>query len=80
MFRGAGDSAGKCIFNLLKAFNLCERKSVVKKITIVTTRVDEGSGDSGGNGKNKSATDAPEVTNVVMAGTREGGNLFEKVS
>ena len=47
MFRGAGDSAGKCILNLLKAFNLCERKSVVKRVAIVKTRVDEGSDDSG---------------------------------
>ena len=30
MFRGAGDSAGMCIFNFLKAFNLRERKSVIK--------------------------------------------------
>ena len=35
MFRGASDSAGKCIFNLLKAFNLHERKSVVKRVTII---------------------------------------------
>ena len=34
MYRGAGNSAGKCILNMLKAFNLCERKSVVKRITI----------------------------------------------
>ena len=67
MFRGAGDSAGKCVFNLLKAFNLCERKSVVKRITIVKTTVNEGSGDSGGSSKVKSVTDATEVTNVVMA-------------
>ena len=30
ILRDANDSAGICIFNLLKAFNLCERKSVVK--------------------------------------------------
>ena len=66
MFRGASDSAGKCIFNLLKAFNLCERKSVVKRVTIAKTRVDEGSGDSGSSGKVTSVTDAMEVTNVVM--------------
>ena len=48
MFRGATDSAGKSILNLLKAFNLCDRKSMVKRVTIVKTRVDEGSGDSGG--------------------------------
>ena len=41
---------GKCILNLFKAFNLCERKSIVKRIAIVKTRVDEGSGDSGGSG------------------------------
>ena len=67
MFSGAGDSAGKCVFNLLKAFNLCERKSVVKRITIVKTRVNEGSGDSGGSDKVKSVTDATQVTNVVVA-------------
>ena len=69
---------GKCILNLLKAFNLCETKSMLKRITIVKTRVDEGSGDSGSSGKVKSVTDATEVTNVVMAGTRKGGNLFGK--
>ena len=46
MFRGVSDSAGTCICNLLKAFNLHERKSLVKIITIVKTRVDEGSGDN----------------------------------
>ena len=36
MFRGTSDSAGKCIFNLLTAFNLRERKSVVKIVTITS--------------------------------------------
>ena len=76
MFRAASDSAGKCILNLLKAFNLCETKFVVKSITIVKTRVDEGSSDCGAVGKVESVTNATEVTNVVMAGTRKGGNLF----
>ena len=49
-----------------------------KRVTIVKTRVDEESGDSGGSGKVKSVTDATEVTNVVMAGVRKGGNLFGK--
>ena len=78
MFRGESDNAGKCIFNLLKAFNLCERKPVVKRVTIVKTRVDEGSGYSGSSGKVKSVTDAKAVTNVVMAGARKRGNLFGK--
>ena len=30
MFMGASDSTSKSIFNLLKAFNLRERKSVAK--------------------------------------------------
>ena len=38
MFRGASDSAVRYILKLLKAFNLRERKSVVKRITIVKTR------------------------------------------
>ena len=63
-FGGASDSAGNCIFNLLKAFNLFERKSVVKRVTIVMTRVDERSGDSGGSGKVKSVTDVMDVTNL----------------
>ena len=71
MFWGASDSASKCILNLLKAFNLRERKSVVKRVAKVKTRVAEGSGDSGGRGKIKSVTDATEVTNVVMAGARK---------
>ena len=78
MFRGVGDSAGKCIFNLLKAFNLCERKSVVKRITIVKTRVNGEVGDSGGSRKAKSMTDVTEIRNVVMASTKKGGNLFGK--
>ena len=61
-FRGASDSAGKCIFNLLKAFHLHERKSVVKIVTIIKTRVNEGSGDSSGSGKVESVTDTTEVT------------------
>ena len=78
MFRGAADSAGNRIFNLLKAFNLFEKKSVVKRITIVKKRVDEGNDDSGGSDKVKSVTDATAVTNVVMAGAGKGGNLFGK--
>ena len=61
IFRGASDSAGNCIFRLLKAFNLFERNSLVKSV-IVKTRVNEGNGDSGGSGKVKSVTDATEVT------------------
>ena len=55
--------AGKCIFNFLKAFNLCERKSMVKRVTIVKVRVNEGSSDSCGRGKVKSVTDATECGN-----------------
>ena len=76
MFRGAGDSAGKCILNLLKACNLCERKSFVKKITIVKARMDEArSSDSGGSGEVKSVTDPTVVKNVGMACARKGGYL-----
>ena len=66
-----------CFF-LLKAFNLRDRKFMVKRVTLVKTRVDEESGDSSGSGKVKSVTDAMEVMIVVMAGTRKGGNLFRK--
>ena len=38
MFAGVSDSAGKYIFNLLKAYDLCERKSVIKRVTIERTR------------------------------------------
>ena len=78
MFRGASDSAGRCIFNLLKAFNLCERKFVVKRVTIIKKRMNEGSGDSSGSGKVKCVPDTTKVTNVVMAGARKGENLFGK--
>ena len=50
IFRGASTSAGNCILNLLKAFNLFEKKTVAKRVTIVKTRVDKGNGDSGGSG------------------------------
>ena len=50
MFTGAGDSVDKCISNLLKAFNLRERKPVVKIITIIKTKVNKGSSDSSGGG------------------------------
>ena len=78
MFRCASDSVGKCILNLMKALNLCQRKCVVKRVAVVKTRVDEGSGDSGGSGKVERVTEATEVTNVVMAGARKGGHLFGK--
>ena len=78
MFKDASDSAGKCIFNLLNAFSLRERKSVVKIVTTIETRVNEKGGDSGGSCKVKDVTDATEVTNVVMADARKGGNLFGK--
>ena len=78
MFRGAGDSASNGILNLLKALNLCKRKSLVKRITVIKTRVNEGSGDSSCSGKVKSVTNTTEVTSVVMADVRKGGNLFRK--
>ena len=78
MFKGVSDDASKCIFNLLKAFNLRERKSVVKRVAVIKTRVNEGSGDSSSRANFKSVTDATEVANVVMAGARNGGNLFGK--
>ena len=73
MFRGASDSAGKCIFNLLKAYNLLERKSVVERITAIKTTVNEGSGDSSGSDKVKSVTNT-----MVIAGSRKRGNSFGK--
>ena len=76
MFRGAGDNTGKCILNLLKAFNLRERKSVVKRVTIIKTRVNKGSGNSSSGGKVKSVTDTMEVMNVVIAGAKKEGNLL----
>ena len=79
MFRGTSDSTGKCIFNLLKAFNLRDRMSVVKRVTIIKTRMNEGSGDSNSSGKVKSVTDTTEVTNVVMADARKEGNLILKI-
>ena len=78
MFRGASDIAGKYVLNLLKAFNLCERKSVVKKITIIQTRVNKGSGDSSGGGKVNILTDTTEVANVVMAGAIKEEIYLEK--
>ena len=69
MFGGASHSAGKCNFNLLNAFNLRERKSVVKRITIMKTRVNEGSGDC--SGSVKSVMDTAKVTNVVMASAQK---------
>ena len=51
---------------------------MVKRVTLVKTRVDEVNDDSGGSGKVKSVRDMTEVTNVVMAGARKGGNLFGK--
>ena len=49
---------------------------MLKRVAIVKTRVDEGSGDSGGSGKAKSVTNATDVTKVVIAGARKEGNLF----
>ena len=87
MFRGVSDGAGKRIFNLLKACNLRERKSGVKRVTLIKTRVNDGDGDSSCSGKVKNVADTTEATNVadttkatnvVIAGTRNGGKLFEK--
>ena len=68
MFQGRNERAGKCIFNLLNEFNLRERKSVLKRVTVIKTRVYDGSGDSSGSRKDKSMTDTTDVTNMVMAG------------
>ena len=54
-------------WNLLKAFNLSERKSMVKRVAIIKTIVNKGSGDSSGSGEVKNVMDTTEVTNVVMA-------------
>ena len=70
MFKGASDSASKFISNLLKAFNLCERKFMIKRVTVIKTREYEGSDDSSSSGKVKSMTDTTEVTNMVMVGAR----------
>ena len=49
---------------------------MLKRVTVIKTRVNKGSGDSSGGGKVKNVTDTTEVTYVVMAGARKGGNLF----
>ena len=71
MFTGASDNASNCFFNLLKAFNLRERRFVVKRVTIIKTRVKEGSCDNSGSGKVKSVIDTTEITNVAMVGARK---------
>ena len=68
MFQDRNESAGKCTFNLLNAFNLRERNSVVKRVTVIKTRVYNESGDSSGSCKVKSKTDTTDVTNIVIAG------------
>ena len=80
MFSGADDSTGKCILNLLQAFNLHERKSMVKTVTIIKTTMNKERSDSSSYGKVKSVTNTMEITNVVLAGARKGGNLIEKIS
>ena len=65
-------------FQFVEEFNLHERKSVVKRVTIIKTRVYEESGDSSGSGKVKSMTKTTEATNMIMAGARQGGHLFGK--
>ena len=47
---------------------------MLKRVTVIKTRVNKGSGDSSGGGKVKSVTDKTEITYVVMAGTRQEGN------
>ena len=37
---------------------------MVQRVTIIKTRVNEGSGDSSGSGKVDSVTDTTEVTNI----------------
>ena len=51
---------------------------MLKRVTVIKTRVNKGSGDSSGGGKVKSVTDTTEFTYVVMAGARKGGHLFGK--
>ena len=51
---------------------------MLKRVTVIKTRVNKGSDDSSGGGKVKNVTDTTEVTYVVMAGARKGGNLFGK--
>ena len=51
---------------------------MLKRVTVIKTRVNKGSSDSSGGDKVESVTDTTEVTYVVMAGARNGGNLFGK--
>ena len=64
MYMGAVDSAGKCILNLLKAFNLHERErekeSAEKRVTVIKTSVNKGRGDSSGGSKVESVSKAAE--------------------
>ena len=60
---------------LMLSFSFHERKSMVKRVTIIKTRVNKGSGDSSSGGKVKSAPNTTEVTNAVMASARKGRNL-----
>ena len=52
---------------------------MLKRVTVIKTRVNKESGDSSGDDKKiMSVTDTTEVTYVVRAGARKGGNLFGK--
>ena len=74
MFMGAGCSAGKCILNLLKAFNLNERKSMVKRVTIIKTRVNKASGDSGGSRECDGSQESTESI-IKIAGSENHNSL-----
>ena len=45
---------------------------MLKRITVIKTRVNKGNGDSSDGDKVKSVTDTTEVTYVVTAGARKG--------
>ena len=43
---------------------------MIKRVTIIKTRVYEGSGNNSGSGNVKSMTDTTEVTNMIVSGAR----------
>ena len=51
---------------------------MLKRVTVIKTRVNKERGDSRGGGKVKSMTDTTEITYVVMVGARKGGNFSGK--
>jgi len=71
-FRSCNNSTGKTVLNLLEVGNLRLGLAVVKRITVIEFKVNDGGGNGADCGGIKVRTDTTKLSNMIIASFGDG--------